>query len=101
MRKYKHLDFEGNTYTDLAKIEQILKSKGFYWLIDSEFENAEIKLEKNTIIWQSGDFYSGDWEYGIWLSGKFHGKFINGIFEDGSFNGKWVSGIDNTGKIKK
>jgi len=101
MKKYTHLKYDGETYTDSNKIESILKKHKMYWLIDSEFENAELELERNVVIWENGTYFSGDWYFGIWMGGTFHGKFLNGIFKDGIFKGEWVSGIDDSGKIKK
>jgi hypothetical protein len=94
--KYKELNFNGETYTDQSSIETILKENNFYWLIDGEFENATIELKNNTILWDDGTWLNGNWKYGIWLGGTFHGVWENGIFEDGVFKGEWESGIDNT-----
>lgn len=91
--KFVQLKYKDKTYKSQKEINQILKDLKFYWLIDSELENADIEIEKNTLIWNNGDFFSGDWEYGIFKDGKFYGNWKNGIWENGNFAGKWQSGI--------
>ena len=91
--KYIELRYNGKNFTNEREINQILQSKKFYWLIDSEFENAVLELKNNTIIWHTGDFYSGKWHYGIFKSGSFYGTWKGGIFENGNFDGKWEDGI--------
>lgn len=93
--KYEKLTYYEEEYTTQNKIESILKKEGLYWLIDSEFENADIEVKNNTVIWNEGNYLYGDWYYGIWKGGTFHGKWLNGIFEEGKFKGDWVSGIKN------
>lgn len=88
------LTIDGKSIFTTKKINSILRENGFYWLIDSEIEDADIEIKNNTLIWNSGKFYVGDWEYGIFKSGEFYGNFINGIFENGLFKGKWYSGIN-------
>ena len=92
--RYIELILEGSTVRNQSKIDGILKSKGFYWLIDSEIEEAKLEIIKDTIIWHDGIFYAGQWKYGIFKSGTFSGTWINGIFEGGEFKGKWESGIN-------
>ena len=75
------------------KIEEQLIKHNLNWLIDSEIENAVVEIKNNTLIWKSGKFYAGNWHYGIWQDGDFHGIWENGIWENGYFKGKWVSGI--------
>jgi hypothetical protein len=91
--RYQELLINEKSIKDQKEIDIILKSQKFYWLLDSEIENAKIEISKNTIIWHSGDFYSGIWKYGIFKDGNFHGIWENGIFEKGNFKGKWNSGI--------
>lgn len=79
--------------TNQKEIVDILEEKGFDWLIDSEIENASIEIKNKTLIWNSGDYYTGNWHYGIFKSGNFYGTFVNGIFEGGNFKGKFLSGI--------
>lgn len=92
--KYEELLVDGKSIRSQSEIMQVLKSRGFNWVIDSEMENSKLEIKNDTIIWHSGTFYSGIWEYGIFKSGKFYGIFENGIFENGEFNGKWISGIN-------
>lgn len=91
--RYLELRHNGKTFTNEREINQILQSKKFYWLIDAELENAIIELKNDTIIWHTGDFYSGTWHYGIFKSGSFYGTWEGGIFENGNFDGKWEDGI--------
>jgi hypothetical protein len=91
--RFKELIEGDERITSQKQIMDILAKKGFHWIIDSEIENAQIEIRKNTLIWHSGDFFSGDWHYGIFKSGNFYGIFENGIFEGGNFKGKFLSGI--------
>ncbi len=92
--RYLELQFRGKTYTGQHEINDILFKEGFYWLIDSEIENAQIEIQKNTLIWHGGSFFNGDWHYGIFKNGDFYGNWENGILEGGNFGGKWQSGIN-------
>lgn len=92
--RFKQLVIDNKSIKSIKKINNILKDFNFYWLIDSEFENADIEIKNKTLIWHSGEFYTGNWHYGIFKNGTFYGNFINGIFENGSFKGKWYSGIN-------
>lgn len=92
--RIKELLVDGKSLKSKNQINNILKSKKFFWLIDSEIEDAIIEIKNDTIVWHSGDFYHGNWKYGIFKNGNFYGKFINGIFENGNFNGEWQSGIN-------
>lgn len=98
--KYKSLTVDDKVYKNQKDIEKLLQNQDFYWVIDAEFENAEIEIDHNTLIWNNGTWLHGKWKFGIFKNGEFHGKWENGIFEGGSFNGKWISGIDYTEKIK-
>jgi len=92
--RYSELNLHGKTYTSQREIEEILTKHKFYWLIDSEIENAKIEIVNDTIIWHDGSFYTGDWHYGIFKNGSFYGNWENGIWESGNFGGKWQSGIN-------
>lgn len=98
--RYIELKTGGKTYTNPYEINKILYQGNFFWLIDSEIEGASIEILNNTIIWKQGNFYSGDWEYGIFQNGKFYGNWLNGIWENGVFEGKWHSGINLKEDIK-
>jgi len=91
--RYKELKYEGKTYTNEKKINQILKDNNFYWFIDSEVEDVIFEIKKDTIIWYNGYFLSGDWNYGIFKNGTFCGVFQNGIWESGKFDGVFIDGI--------
>jgi hypothetical protein len=78
-------------------IERSLEDQGFAWLVDCELEDADVEIVRNTLIWKSGNFYTGSWRYGIWKSGDFHGRWENGIFESGRMLGEFVSGIMDPG----
>ena len=98
--KYKSLKVKDKSYNNHNEVESKLNDLNFHWIIDSEFEKADIEIKNNTIIWNDGIWLNGMWEFGIFLNGEFYGIWKNGIFESGEFKGKWISGIDYTGKIK-
>jgi hypothetical protein len=91
--RFKELIEGDKRITNQKQIIDILEKEGFHWVVDSEIENAQIEIKKNTLIWHSGDFFSGNWHYGIFKSGNFYGIFENGIFEGGNFKGEFLSGI--------
>jgi hypothetical protein len=91
--RFKELIEGDKRITNQKQIIDILEKGGFHWVVDSEIENAQIEIKKNTLIWHSGDFFSGNWHYGIFKSGNFYGTFENGIFEGGNFKGEFLSGI--------
>ena len=87
------LKYGNKTLTTKSQILKTLKEESLYWLIDSEVESAIIEIKKNTLIWYSGVFKYGNWEYGIFKDGDFHGVWENGIWEGGTFNGEWKTGV--------
>jgi hypothetical protein len=89
--RYYELKYRDKVYTNPKDIHDILFNGKFYWLIDSEIENAQLEIKNNTIIWHKGSFYSGNWHYGIFKDGDFFGNWENGIWESGNFGGKWQS----------
>lgn len=93
--RYLELIFEGKTHKSVSKIEKILEENQLEWILDSEIENSELEIKKNTLIWHDGIFYSGNWHFGIFKNGKFYGNWENGIFENGEFLGNWKSGLRN------
>jgi len=97
--RYRELKYNNTSYTKKSEIENILSKENLHWLIDSEIENANIEVKNKTLIWNGGDFYTGNWHYGIFKNGNFHGTWENGIFEDGNFKGKWKSGINKSSKV--
>lgn len=92
--KYRYLIHKGVELNNKFLIEKKLKELNFHWLILAEFENAEIEIENDTIIWNWGVWYSGRWKYGIFKKGEFLGGiFENGIFISGDFKGIFKSGV--------
>lgn len=91
--RYEELRCDGKTFTSETEINRILKSRKFYWLIDSEIEDAIIEIKNDTLVWHKGNYYSGTWPYGIFKNGSFHGIWKCGIFENGNFDGTWIDGI--------
>lgn len=85
--QYKSLIFNGEKITQQNKIIQKLQQEKFFWLIDSEVENAQIEIKNNTLIWEDGIFFNGHWYYGIFKNGIFYGHWENGIWEGGDFKG--------------
>lgn len=85
--RYSELVFNGKKYINDIQINKILSDNNFHWLIDSEIENASIEIKNNTIIWNNGDYYTGNWHYGIFKNGNFYGIWENGIWENGNFKG--------------
>jgi hypothetical protein len=94
--RYAELLIDNMSIKSQSKIEDLLISQKFYWLVDSEIEDAKIEIKKNTIIWHSGNFYSGEWKFGVFKNGNFYGNWKNGIFEGGNFKGNWNSGINQS-----
>ncbi len=94
--RYAELLIDNKSIKSQSKIEDLLISQKFYWLVDSEIEDAKIEIKKNTIIWHSGNFYSGEWKFGVFKNGNFYGNWENGIFEGGNFKGNWNSGINQS-----
>jgi len=80
------LVFNKKTLKSKKDILDVLRKLELYWLIDSECEGSCIEIEKNTVIWHSGLYLTGDWNFGIFLNGDFRGNWINGIWGDGLFD---------------
>ena len=95
------LKFGDKIYTNAKDINDVFIKEKFYWIIDSEIENARIEIKNNTVIWHDGNYYTGNWYYGIFKNGYFYGNWENGIWEGGYFKGKWQSGINLSTDIKK
>jgi len=102
--RYYELKYEGNIYTKDYEIKEILIENNLNWFFDCEIENIRIEILNETLIINSGVFYSGTFEYGVirdveWKSGKFiNGVIYNGVYkkinlEKGIiFNGKFIDG---------
>jgi len=91
--RFRELDDNGIKYTKVKDINKILEKNNLHWLIDSEIEEASIEVKNQTLIWNSGIFFAGNWHYGIFRNGEFYGVWENGIFEGGVFKGVFKSGI--------
>lgn len=91
--RFNEFIYNGSKISNKNRILQILEDNNLNWLIDSEIENASVEIKNKTLIWNSGDYYSGNWNYGIFKDGNFYGTFENGIFEGGNFKGKFISGL--------
>ena len=48
--RYLELNYREKTYTSNNEIHDILLKEEFYWLIDSEIENAKLEIKNNTLI---------------------------------------------------
>ena len=102
MKRFKNFKYNDEVIKKTNKINDILDTH-FTWFSYCEFEEADIEIKNNTIIWKNGKFYKGIIKYIIWQDGIFfNGMFENGIWENGIWeNGKWISGIWLNGVVKK
>jgi len=50
--RFKELIYGDRKMTNNREIETFLEKNNFNWLIDSEIENAQIEISKNTLIWR-------------------------------------------------
>jgi hypothetical protein len=90
--RFKRLTIEGKKVGPHSA-DRSLEEAGLGWLVDCEFEGADVDVVRGTVIWNGGTLYSGRWHYGIWKDGQFNGTWDNGIFESGDFRGDFVSGM--------
>ncbi len=96
MKRYKELKFEDTTYTETYKINEILVKNGFEWFLDCEVENVRLEITKNTLVFNSGVFFNGNWEYGVFRDGQWkYGTWNGGVW----YNGTWYNGIYKNGLI--
>jgi hypothetical protein len=94
--RYKNIIFNGKTYTEQFKIDDILISEGFNWLLDAEIENASLEIFNKTLVWNNGLWYNGTWEYGVFRNGEWrYGVWKGGVW----YNGTWKNGRFETGLI--
>jgi len=110
-QRFKSLELESGKITSNKLIEAHLYQSKFYWLLDCEMDNVELKIENDMLIWLDGTFYWGVWLWGVWKAGNFKaGIWKGGIFMAGSFTGTWLKGVwkgnifngnDMSGKITK
>jgi hypothetical protein len=99
--RFKRLKIGDTVITQQKSADEVLYAMGFHWLRYAEFENAEIEIKKNTVIWVNGTWYWGDWKFGVWLNGTWlGGNWLGGVWKDGTWlGGKWFNGLWK-GKIK-
>lgn len=91
--RYRELKMGDKTHINQREISNILKERGFLWLVDSNIEDAILEIKNETLLWNGGVYLEGDWKFGIFKGGRFYGKWHGGIFEDGVFEGEWLGGI--------
>lgn len=108
--RYEKAIIDGKAIAHTNDIERELKSHDLSWLITCEFDNANIEVIKNTLIWNGGVFYYGKWQFGIFKKGEFrggdwyggvfygdtfskHATWHNGVKKSGNFYGKWLGGV--------
>ena len=89
------LKIGNKSITNKKDILKYLTEYKFYWLIDSEVDEAIIEIKKDTLIWHEGVFKYGKWKFGIFKNGTFYGTWENGIWESGTFKGDWKSGVNS------
>lgn len=111
--RYKELLYQGKTYTDKYKIDEILVKHKMNWVLDAELENVRIEILKDTFIFNSGIWYNGVFKYGVVRSGEFryaiiencvwfNGMFWDGVFKSGLiYNGTFYKGQILGGEVKK
>lgn len=112
MKRYKELLYGDKTYTETYKINEILAKNGFEWFLDCEVENVRLEITKNTLVFNSGVFFNGNWEYGVFRDGQwkygtwnggvwYNGTWYNGIYKNGLiFNGRFLNGKIEGGEIR-
>jgi len=99
--RYKEFKNEGKIITEYFKIDEILAKNKMHWLLNAEIENARLEIFKNTLVFNSGTWFNGIFEYGVIrnIHWKF-GEFVNGVWYDGTFcNGIFKSGLIYEGKF--
>jgi hypothetical protein len=101
--RYTELKYNGETYTEQWKIDEILIKNKFNWLVNAEIKNARLEIFNTTLVWNGGIWYNGDWYFGVWRDGEWrYGTWQNGVFYNGTWkNGTFKSGIIFNGKFFK
>jgi len=110
--RYSELKFEGHTYTEQWKIDEILIKNKFNWMVNAEIKNARLEIFENTLVWNAGIWYNGSWYFGVWRDGEWrygtwqNGVWYNGVWRDGTFKsgiiykGKFFKGTIESGEIR-
>ena len=101
--RYSELKFNGQTYTEQWKIDEILIKNKFNWMVNAEIKNARLEIFNDTLVWNAGIWYNGDWYFGVWRGGEwFYGTWQNGVWHNGTWrNGTFKSGIIYKGNFFK
>lgn len=99
--RFLSFKYEDNLIKSEKKINSVLIDNDLEWLLEAEFEDADIEIKNKTLIWNSGNWYWGNWYYGIWKDGDWKdGIWENGIWENGNFiGGEFKTGIWKDGVI--
>lgn len=101
--RYSELKYNGETYTEQWKIDEILIKNKFNWVVNAEIKNARLEIFNTTLVWNGGIWYNGDWYFGVWRDGEWrYGTWQNGVFYNGTWkNGTFKSGIIYNGHFFK
>jgi hypothetical protein len=96
--RYSELKYEGQTYTEQWKIDEILIKEKFNWMVNAEIKNARLEISQDTLVWNAGIWYNGNWFFGVWRDGEWkYGTWENGVW----YNGTWRNGTFKSGIIYK
>ena len=96
--RYIELKYNGETYTEQWKIDEILIKNKFNWMVNAEIANARLEIFQDTLVWNGGIWYNGDWYFGVWRDGEWrYGTWQNGVW----YNGVWRDGTFKSGIIYK
>lgn len=96
--RYSELKYDGQTYEEQWKIDEILIKNKFNWMVNSEIKNARLEIFNDTLVWNGGTWYAGEWYFGVWRDGLWKsGTWENGVW----YNGKWENGTFKSGIIFK
>ena len=96
--RYNELKYNGETYTEQWKIDEILIKNKFNWMVNAEIANARLEIFQDTLVWNGGIWYNGDWYFGVWRDGEWrYGTWQNGVW----YNGVWRDGTFKSGIIYK
>jgi hypothetical protein len=96
--RYIELKYEGETFTEQWKIDEILIKNKFNWMVNAEIKNARLEIFEDTLVWNAGIWYNGDWYFGVWRDGEWrYGNWQNGVW----YNGVWRNGTFKSGIIYK
>lgn len=96
--RYSEFKFDGQTYTEQWKIDELLIKNKFNWMVNAEIKNARLEISENTLIWNAGIWYNGNWHFGVWRDGEWkYGTWENGVW----YGGSWKDGTFKSGIIYK